>query len=119
MRTRGVVLSIAAVMLLIAAARPVSAADIGAPEIFRGHCARCHQSSGDRPATDTKPLRSTRRGLADCDRMSMMSDATLFLAIHDGGAAIGMSHQMPPFKDKLSYRQIAALVAYVRQFCGE
>lgn len=110
---------IAAAMLLIVAARPVSAGDRGAAEIYREHCARCHQSSGDRTATHAKPLRSERHGLADCDRMSMMSDATLFLAIHDGGAAIGMSRQMPPFKDKLSYRQIAALVAYVRQFCGE
>jgi mono/diheme cytochrome c family protein len=68
---------------------------------------------------DAKPLRPKRHSLADCDWMSMMSDASLFLTIHEGGPAAGLSRQMPAFGSKLSYSQTAALVAYIRRFCGE
>lgn len=39
--------------------------------------------------------------------MSMMSDATIFVAIKDGAAAAGFPAGMPAFVGTLSYDQIA------------
>ncbi len=47
-----------------------------------------------------------------------MSDATLFLAIKEGGAEIGMRPAMPAFGARLSNDEIAALVHLVRSFCA-
>lgn len=47
-----------------------------------------------------------------------MSGATLFLAIKNGGGAIGIRSSMPAFGDRLSNDEIAGLVGYIRGFCA-
>lgn len=50
--------------------------------------------------------------------MRMMSDATLFLAIKNGGQAVGLRADMPAFGGRLSDEDISDLVLYIRNFCG-
>ncbi len=47
-----------------------------------------------------------------------MSNATLFLAIKNGGGAIGIRASMPAFGDRLTNDEIAGLVSYIRGFCA-
>ena len=46
-----------------------------------------------------------------------ISDGTLFTAIRDGGAAVGVNAAMPRWRESLDDQQIKALVVYVRSFC--
>ncbi len=48
-----------------------------------------------------------------------MSNATLFLAIKNGGGAIGISPSMPAFSGHLTNDEMAGLVSYIRGFCAE
>ncbi len=49
--------------------------------------------------------------------MTMMSDASIFLVIKEGGTAEGFDGEMPAYGGTLNSDQIAALIKYVRGFC--
>ena len=93
-----------------------AAAAESAATLYQRHCAVCHGGNGDGShlSQDAMPAHSFH----DCSWMSLMSDATLFLAIHDGGAAVGMRSAMPGFSGRLTNDEIAALVHLVRNFCA-
>jgi mono/diheme cytochrome c family protein len=80
-----------------------------ASQIYSTQCARCHGTLGLANDPDARALHHRPHSFADCDWMSLMSDATLYLIISQGGAAIGLSSEMPAFNGKLTYDQIAAL----------
>jgi mono/diheme cytochrome c family protein len=79
--------------------------------VYLEDCARCHATSKEQ---DEKRAGSFN----DCEMAALMSDATLFLAIKSGAAAIGAPSKMPAFNHVLSYDEITALVAYVRRLCN-
>lgn len=84
-------------------------------------CLKCHGprgNGGDAAARCAAAGRFKPRSLADCSWMNMMSDATLFLAIKDGGPAVGLSPDMPAWGGRLSDQDIRDLVHYIRSFCG-
>ncbi len=49
--------------------------------------------------------------------MGKISDDTLFKAIKDGGAAVGLPPDMPGWGQGLDDNQIHAMVSYLRDFC--
>jgi len=49
--------------------------------------------------------------------MSKESDQRLFNTIKGGGASVGLSKDMPPWREAFEDGEIKSLVAYIRQFC--
>lgn len=113
--------SFAAAILIAAAlavAAPVRAADLAAAkQNYDTFCSRCHGDSGkgDGPAAAT--LKTKPRDFAECKRMASITDDTLFKAIKDGGAAVGLSPDMPAWKEGFEDSEMKDLVAFVRNFC--
>jgi len=106
-------------LAVIASHNPGWAADLSAArDNFVSQCAKCHGESGrgDGPAGATLPIRP--RNFTDCSRMARESDQRIFNTIKTGGAAVGLSKEMPPWNEAFDDREISALVSYVRQFCN-
>ncbi len=49
--------------------------------------------------------------------MAKISDDTMFKAIKDGGASVGLSSDMPAWSSGLEDDTIHNLVKYIRGFC--
>src|SRR5579875_3618282 len=84
---------------------------------YMTYCARCHNANG---TDDSPPLPSMRvaHSFTDCRWMKLMSDATLYGIIKNGGRWAGMK-DMPAFGARLTDEQIADIVAFIRSFCAE
>ena len=80
-------------------------------------CADCHGRSGKGDGPRAAHLKTHISSFADCDWMSMRSDAVLFLLIKNGTGVIGLPGKMPAFGGKLDDKQITDLIGYVRSFC--
>ena len=103
--------------LLLAAAAPAAGGDDVA-EVYRQSCAVCHGEDGSGLAPDdprltafdplpadlTEPLFNSREPAADW-----------FMVVKYGGAALGLSSQMPAYEAALSDPQIEDLVGYLKQ----
>ncbi|MBI3090554.1 MAG: cytochrome c [Candidatus Tectomicrobia bacterium] len=81
---------------------------------YQALCAACHGTTGrgDGPAAaalDPKP-----RNHADGATMNKLSDEHLVTVIKNGGAAVGKSPLMPPWRDSLSDTQVRDVIAYLR-----
>jgi len=83
-----------------------------AAESYARHCASCHGAQGDGagPAGRalTPPPTDFTRGVVPAHRA--------FVAIRDGGMAVGMVATMPSFASALDDHQLHDLVAYVQAF---
>ncbi len=84
-------------------------------EIYAEKCGSCHgpEGEGDGPAAaalDPKP-----RNLSDAEYVSTLSDEHIFKTISEGGAAVGKSPLMPPWKGVLSEDDIWNVIAYLRK----
>ena len=88
------------------------------PEMWDAWCARCHAADGsgqvDEPTITVEPMDFT-----DCQVATPEPDADWELAISHGGAAVGLSSEMPAFGDTLTVEQTRAFVAHIRTFCRE
>lgn len=111
-------------LLLLSIAAAARAADVNpvstdARGLYLGECARCHGRNGQGDGPDAPQLHVRPHSFMDCDWMSMMSDATLYLVIKDGGASAGFTSGMPAYGGKLDNNQIESLLQYVRSLCSE
>ncbi len=88
-----------------------------AKDNYNMFCSKCHgpEGKGDGPAAAS--LHTQPRNYTDCAKMSKIPDDTLFKAIKDGGASVGLSGEMPSWSKGLDDDEIHGLVAYVRSFC--
>ena len=77
-------------------------------------CAYCHGMNGDGFGLNAPNLAVPPRDHTDAAYMASRTDEQLFAVIKYGGAAQGKSALMPPWGGRLSDREIAALVAYLR-----
>jgi cytochrome c oxidase cbb3-type subunit III len=121
MKTRGLALGVlmAAAMAFAMLAAPCVRAQEKIPTkmTYKIYCARCHGFNGAGDGPDAATLTPAPRDFANCAEMSKLSDATVFKAIKDGGAAVGLASTMPAWGVALSDDQIKELAAYVRTFC--
>lgn len=87
--------------------------------LYRRWCGSCHGVDGrGTPAASTK-LEVRPAALADC-RVSSAEPEDLWVDIvRRGGAAYGLSLDMPAYADAGSDEQIRAIVRYVKSLCGE
>ncbi|MGE5445322.1 MAG: c-type cytochrome [Ignavibacteriales bacterium] len=97
----------------------VNAAERGNPaegkKIFTQRCWGCHglTGHGDGPAANS--FEPKPRNLSDATYVSTLTDERMFRTISEGGAAMGKSPFMPPWKGVLSETDIWDVIAYIRQ----
>lgn len=82
-------------------------------------CATCHGPEGKGDGVMAKFLDSPPRDLTDSEYMATRSDYQLYLAIKEGGAAVGLSDRMAPWKDMLPEQEIRDLTLLVRELGGD
>ena len=111
----GAVVVVLAVGMSLLRAAPARAQ--GAPLDFKIYCSRCHGENGKGDGPDAATLKTHPRNFTDCDTMSKISDATMFEAIKNGGAAVNLSSDMPAWSAGLDDGQIHDLIKYIRGFC--
>lgn len=79
-------------------------------DVFAAHCTPCHGADGKARTPAGKKL-----GAKDLSE-SKIADAEIERQILDGVRDAKAVHRMPPFRDKLSNQEVAALVSYVKTF---
>lgn len=82
---------------------------------YKKYCATCHGDSGKGDGVMAKFLDPQPKDLTDQDYMATRTDRQLYLAIRDGGAAVGLSDKMAPWKSILSEQEIQDLTLLVRE----
>jgi cytochrome c553 len=94
--------------------------DLAAPkDNYNTFCSKCHGPSGQGNGPAAATLHTQPRNYTDCAKMSKITDDTLFKAIKDGGASVGLSAEMPSWSKGLDDDEIHGLVGYVRSFCKQ
>lgn len=88
-----------------------------ASEEYLIYCAKCHGSTGHGDGANASTLKTRPRNFADCATMKAISNDTMFKAIKDGGAAVNLPSDMPPWGQAFEDSEIKGLIAYVRTFC--
>jgi len=107
------------VVLLGLAPGVLAAGDAAAgKEIYTSLCTRCHGERGKGDGPDGATLVTKPRDFTDCARMHALNDQELVTVIKEGGPALHLSKDMPPWGTALQDPQIADLVAYIRSFCA-
>jgi cytochrome c oxidase cbb3-type subunit III len=91
--------------------------DIPVAMTYQVYCSRCHGETGKGDGPDGATLSPKPRDFADCSVMGKIPDATIVKAIKNGGAAVGLSRDMPAWGEALSDKKIGELTAFVRIFC--
>ena len=122
MRKARVIIGTAALVCVIAIAGLVQRAaaaghDDSVSEQYTIYCAKCHGPSGHGDGANASTLKTRPRDFADCATMKKISDDTMFKAIKNGGAAVSLPGDMPPWGQAFDDSEIKGLVAYVRTFC--
>lgn len=105
----------AAVMAAIIASVTAQAADASAGKAkFQQLCASCHGATGKGDGVASAALNPKPRNLSDAAYMKTRTDADLKNVILNGGAAIGKSASMPPWKASLQGADVDNLIAFIR-----
>ena len=117
LKVRSLTTIVLAMVLSAAVAAPALADADAAKSNYTTFCVKCHgeNGKGDGPAAAT--LKTKPRDFTDCASMSKITDDTLFKVIKNGGAAAGLSAEMPAWGSGFEDPDIKDLVAFVRSFC--
>ncbi len=93
---------------------PINIAE--AKSLYNTNCARCHGPEGAADGPDSDKLGAWVPSFQSPEFHQWRSDDEILVAIREGGAAVGQSPAMPPWKSILSEAEIVALKDYVRSF---
>jgi mono/diheme cytochrome c family protein len=104
-----------AVLVALAAQAPP---DSGAA-LFQAWCKSCHGTDGRGVAAASTRLEVPPADLHDCKGSSAEPEARWVGIVTKGGAAFGLSLDMPAFGEAATPEQIRAVVRYARSLCGE
>ena len=85
-------------------------------ELYMKHCAVCHGAEGKGDGFNAYNLDPKPRNFSDSTLISRFTDDYLTEVIMEGGASVGLSAMMPPYKRNLSERDVALLIEYIRTF---
>lgn len=82
--------------------------------VYDKRCALCHGATGDGKGTVAANLNPKPLAFTDKALMAKRSDWEVYLAIRDGGKAVGLSPTMFGWKGLISDQEIRDAAAYVR-----
>src|SRR5438046_8952465 len=105
-----------AVLLALAAQAP---ADSGPAALYQAWCSKCHGADGRGRAAATTRLGVPPADLQECAASTAEPEARWIGIVTRGGAAFGLSLDMPAFGEAGTPAQIRAVVRYARSLCGE
>ena len=105
-----------------AAAPPAAEAAMGGPSyearigkaVYEHYCQTCHGETGAGDGFNAFNLDPRPHDLSDPDFQKKKTDADLLDAIRRGGAGVGLSPLMPPWRHTVSDRQIDDVSLYIR-----
>ncbi len=113
---KAIAIALVAAVIAALASMPAARAD-SAEENYSTYCERCHgaRGRGDGPSIST--LTTRPQSFANCAQMQKIPDDTIFNAIKNGGASVGLPTDMPSWSNDLGDDEIHDLVKFVRAFC--
>jgi mono/diheme cytochrome c family protein len=82
--------------------------------LYAYYCAICHGKTGKGDGFNSYNLTTPPRNFTDSAKMTSLSDKQIIKAIREGGAALGLSPQMPAWGGVLSQKQAADLTVFIR-----
>ncbi len=82
--------------------------------LYGYYCALCHGKTGKGDGFNSYNLTKPPRNFTDRARMAALSDSRIKKTILDGGAALGMSPDMPAWGGVLTDKEASDLTAYIR-----
>jgi cytochrome c oxidase cbb3-type subunit 3 len=82
--------------------------------VFQARCAICHGESGNGKSAVAQVSKVKPADFTDGRLMAKVTDRDVYLAVRDGGPAIGKSAQMLGFSGILTEREIRDVAAFVR-----
>ncbi len=83
---------------------------------YKTFCFSCHGEKGDGNGPAGAALNPKPRAFTDKAYMTGLTDENLLKVITEGGAAVGKSPLMAPWKGTLKDQEIKDVAAYVRAF---
>src|SRR5256712_12887313 len=87
--------------------------------LYASWCASCHGADGRGvPAASTR-LEGPPAGPRDCETSTAEPEDRWIGIVTQGGAAFGLSLDMPAFGEAATPEQVRAVVRYARSLCGE
>jgi hypothetical protein len=86
--------------------------------VYRAACLQCHGADGTGAPATVLGFDVELPDFSNCAFGTAEPRADWTAVVARGGPARGFSERMPAFGDALSARQIAAVVEYLRTFCG-
>lgn len=89
-----------------------------AAAVYRAWCAACHGADGRGAPSTMARLEVPPTDLGDCMTSSSETEDRWVDIVAQGGAAFGLSLDMPAFGEATTRELIRAVVRYVRSLCG-
>jgi len=105
-------------VLIQAPAAPPSSPDSGA-RLYQAWCRSCHGAAGTGISSSTVRLEVPAANLADCKGSTAEPERRWIGVVRSGGAAFGLSLDMPAFGEAATLEQIRMVVHYIKSLCGE
>src|SRR2546427_5822850 len=103
----------------LAALLALQAPTDGGAALYASWCTSCHGADGRGvPAASTR-LEVPPADLRDCKTSTAEPEDRWIGIVTQGGAAFGLSLDMPAFGEAATPEQIRAVVSYARSLCGE
>jgi mono/diheme cytochrome c family protein len=102
-------------VLLALGRSPVANGDTAAGKaVHEEHCLKCHGEKGKGDGASAKKLKLKMVDWTNKPHMAKLTDDYLTKITAEGGGAVGKSKVMTPYKDKLSAKEIADVVTFIR-----
>jgi mono/diheme cytochrome c family protein len=110
---------IVSAILLATVALVQAPVDSTGAALYQAWCAKCHGADGGGvPARQTR-LSVRPANLAECKASTAETEEHWTHIVRDGGAAFGLSLDMPAYGEAATPEQLRAVVRYVRSLCRE
>jgi mono/diheme cytochrome c family protein len=86
-------------------------------DTYQFYCAQCHGTAGHGNGINAPHLTVPPRDHTKADYLETRTDEHLFIAIQQGGLAVGRAPCMPSWQHTLDENTMHSLVSYIRELC--